>query len=194
MRIISGTRRGHKLTEFSGDDIRPTTDRVKEAVFNLIQAYVPDAVMLDLFSGSGALSFEALSRGALRAVCVDKDKRSVDVIRKNAASLRFEDKCEIVCSSCFDYMAGTKEKFDIIFLDPPYNKGFIEPVLSAIAKNCLLNEDGIIVLESDGTDYRDETAAFSVMKQRRYGRTYITVYSADKGKEINENSSISGKL
>lgn len=193
MRIISGIRRGHRLIEFEGDDIRPTTDRVKESVFNLIQSWVADAVVLDMFSGSGALSFEALSRGAARAVCVDTDKRSIDIIKKNAANLRFEDRCDIVCASCFDYMTRTNEKFDIIFLDPPYNKGFIEPVLSGIADNGLLQIGGIVVLESDDTDYRGEAAGFTVVKQRSYGRTYITVYSADKEK-TNENSSISGKL
>lgn len=182
MRIISGTRRGHKLIEFEGEDIRPTTDRVKESVFNLIQDYIADAVVLDMFSGSGALSFEALSRGALEAVCVDMDKRSVDVIKQNAINLRFEDKCDIVHDSCFDYMARSKKRFDLIFLDPPYNKGFIKPVLEGIYKNGLLSENGIVVLESDDTDYRDETDGFSILKQRRYGRTYITVYSADKEK------------
>lgn len=177
MRIISGIRRGHKLIEFEGEDIRPTTDRVKESLFNLIQEYVADAVVLDMFCGSGALSFEALSRGARRAVCVDKDKRSVDVIKRNAADLGFTDKCEIVNDSCFDYMARIKENFDIIFLDPPYNKGFIEPALDGIVKHRLLKEGGIAVLESDNTDFREETDGLYMVKQRRYGRTYITVYA-----------------
>ena len=84
MRIISGRKRGHKLLEFEGEDVRPTTDRVKESVFNLIQGFVPDAVCLDMFAGSGALSFEAISRGAQKAVCIDSDKRSIDIIKKNA--------------------------------------------------------------------------------------------------------------
>ena len=180
MRIISGTRRGHKLLDFEGDDVRPTTDRVKESVFNLIQMYIPDAVCLDMFSGSGALSFEAISKGAKRAVCIDKDKRSVDIIRKNAISLGFLDKCDILCMSCFDYIDRTKEKFDIVFLDPPYNKGFIEPVLTALAKRDVLSDDGIIVLESDDTDFRGEVDDFAIYRQRKYGRTYITVYQKTK--------------
>lgn len=182
MRIISGIRRGHKLAEFEGEDIRPTTDRVKESVFNLIQNRIADAEVLDMFSGSGALSFEALSRGASRAVCIDMDKRSIDVIKKNAADLGFEDKCKIINASCFDYMASAKESFDIIFLDPPYNKGFIEPVLEGIVEHNLLKPDGIVVLESDNTDFREEPDGLLVIKQRRYGRTYITVYEADRGK------------
>ena len=176
MRIISGIRRGHKLFEFEGDDVRPTTDRVKESVFNIIQTIIPDAVCLDMFAGSGALSFEAISRGAKKAVCLDKDKRSIDIIKKNANSLDFSDYCEIINTSCFDYMERAKEKFDVIFLDPPYNKNFIEPVLECIVKNNLLNEDGIVVLESDGTDFHDDFDGLEMYRQRKYGRTYITVY------------------
>lgn len=177
MRIISGIRRGHKLTEFLGDDIRPTTDRVKESIFNIIQSYVPDARVLDMFSGSGALSFEALSRGAKHAVCLDMDKRSVEIIKKNAESLDFADKCEIINISCFDYMEKTDRKFDIIFLDPPYNKGFIEPALRKIAERRLLSDNGIAVLESDNTDYHGEIDGLSMIKQKKYGRTYITIYT-----------------
>lgn len=176
MRIISGIRRGHKLYEFEGDDVRPTTDRVKEAVFNIIQTFVPDAVCLDMFAGSGALSFEAISRGAKRAVCVDKDKRSVDIIRKNGESLDFLSSCEIVHMSCFEYIERTSEKYDIIFLDPPYNKDFIEPALNGIIKNDILSEEGIVVLESDGTDFHDMAEGLEIYRQRKYGRTYITVY------------------
>ena len=88
MRIISGIRRGHKLFEFEGDDVRPTTDRVKESVFNIIQTFIPDAVCLDMFAGSGALSFEAISRGAKKAVCLDKDKRSIDNINRTLALIK----------------------------------------------------------------------------------------------------------
>lgn len=176
MRIISGIRRGHKLLEFEGEDVRPTTDRVKESIFNLIQMFVPDSECLDMFAGSGALSFEAISRGASGAVCIDADKRSVDIIKKNAASLGFSDRCEIVNMSCFDYIEKCEKKFDIIFLDPPYNRNFIEPVLDGILKNDILNDDGIIVLESDGTDFHDGVDGLSIYRQRKYGRTYITVY------------------
>ena len=176
MRIISGRKRGHKLLEFEGEDVRPTTDRVKESVFNLIQGFVPDAVCLDMFAGSGALSFEAISRGAHKAVCIDSDKRSIDIIKKNALSLGFLEDCDIVNMSCFDYVEKTTEKFDIVFLDPPYNKNFIEPVLDALIKNDVLNEDGIIVLESDGTDFHGEFEGLDIYRQRKYGRTYITIY------------------
>ncbi len=176
MRIISGCRRGHKLHEFTGSDVRPTTDRVKEAIFNLIQFDVFDAVVLDMFAGSGALSFESISRGAKRAVLIDSDRNSVAIIRKNIAELNFEDMCEVKEQSCFDFAKTCKNKFDIIFLDPPYNRGYIEPALESISEHDLLKEDGIIVLESDNTDFKNQYDGLQILKQKKYGRTYITIY------------------
>ena len=176
MRIISGSRRGHKLHEFEGYDVRPTTDRVKESIFNLIQNYVAGARVLDMFAGSGALSFEAISRGAEYAVILDSDKRSIELIKKNINELKFENLCEVKETSCFDYVKSCHQKFDIIFLDPPYNKGFIEPALTAISGYDLLNESGIVLLESDNTDFKNEFPGLAMEKQRRYGRTFITVY------------------
>ena len=180
MRIISGSRRGKKLLEFEGQDVRPTTDRVKESIFNLIQSYVAESVCLDMFAGSGALSFEAVSRGATRVVMLDKDKRSIDIIRKNAENLDFTQECEIINADAFTYAKQAREKFDIIFLDPPYNKGFIEPILSEIVKNELLNDEGIVVLESDDTDFSAEFDSLEILKQRKYGRTFITIYQKEK--------------
>lgn len=188
MRIISGSRRGHKLFEFPGADIRPTTDRVKEAMFSMIMPYIHDADVLDMFAGSGALSFEMLSRGARYAVLTDKDRRSVELIRKNADALGFTDLCDIRTCSCFDYVRTCTRKFDVIFLDPPYNKGLIETALDAIAENSILADDGIIVLESDSSDFRYERNGFEAFKQKKYGRTYITIY-----RQVgNENSGLSG--
>lgn len=176
MRIISGIRRGHKLISFEGDNIRPTTDRVKESLFNLIQGYTQDASVLDLFAGSGALGFEAMSRGARCVTFVDVSKASVEVVSKNAASLNFGDGVKILNMPYGDFFRNSKDSFDLIFLDPPYNKGFIEPVLVDIVKNNRLSENGIIVLESDDTDMHSEIDGLSVLKQKKYGRTYITVY------------------
>ncbi len=176
MRIISGERRGHKLFEFSGDDIRPTTDRVKESMFNLIQDYVKDSNVLDMFCGSGALTFEALSRGAKFAVCIDTDIKSVELIKKNCKALRYEDKCLIKNISCFDYIKSVDTQFDLIFIDPPYNKDFVERSLEEIVLNNVLSKDGVIVLESDFTDFHFEQEGLNILKQKKYGRTYITVY------------------
>ncbi len=176
MRIISGTRRGQKLMEFEGMSIRPTTDRVRESIFNLIQEYIFESKVLDLFGGSGALSFESLSRGAKSAVIVDMDQKSIKVIRENAEKLRFLDKATILNKSAEDYLNSTKEKFHIVFLDPPYNKGFIKPVIESIYEKNILEDDGIIVLESDHIDEHGEFEGLSIVKQKRYGRTFVTIY------------------
>lgn len=176
MRIIAGSRRGHKLIGFEGDKIRPTTDRVKESVFNLIQDYVADSRVLDLFGGSGALAFEALSRGAESAVIVDADKESINVISKNAASLKFGDSVRIMHITYQDFFKINNEQFDLIFLDPPYNKGYIEPVLESIVRDNRLSRDGIILLESDDTDMHTDADGLKIIKQKKYGRSYVTVY------------------
>ena len=175
MRIIAGTRRGHKLYGFEGRDIRPTTDRVKESMFNLIQDFVPQSRVLDLFAGSGALCFEALSRGAEYGVLVDRDKASLELIRKNNASLGFSN-AETVSAEAMDFLNRTKDKFSLIFLDPPYNKGFIAPVIHRIVEKGVLSEDGIIVLESDFSDEHGDFEGLIKYKQKKYGRSYVTVY------------------
>ena len=176
MRIIAGTRRGHKLLEFEGADIRPTSDRVKESMFNLIQEHIQDAIVLDLFGGSGALSFEALSRGAKSAVLLDIDSRSLALIKKNADKLGFLDRVSVVHAPAEAYVASAKSNFDIIFLDPPYNKGFIRPLLEKIAAGGLLSPNGIAVVESDSSDEHGEVSGLLVVKQRKYGRTFVTIY------------------
>lgn len=176
MRVISGSKRGKKLIGFEGEQIRPTTDRVKESIFNIISMYIPSARVLDLFGGTGALSCEALSRGADWATIVDISDTSLEIIRKNIKSLEFEEKCSIVKSDAAAYLDGAHSKFDVIFLDPPYNKGFIRPILDKIAKGGILSEEGIIMLESDTTDMHDDIDGLVIDRQRKYGRTYITIY------------------
>jgi len=175
MRIVSGSRRGHKLIEFDGMDIRPTTDRVKESLFNLIQEYLPESIVLDLFSGTGALAFEALSRGAKFATCVDIESKSIEVIKKNLNNLKFEN-IEIVNKNALDFLEGTNRKYSLIFLDPPYNKGFIEPIIASIIDNHILSDNGIIALESDFSDEHGDFRGLNKIKQKKYGRTYVTVY------------------
>ena len=177
MRIISGSRRGHKLLEFDGMDIRPTTDRVRENVFNLICDYVYDSNVLDLFGGSGALSFEALSRGARFSTICDIDQKSLDIVKKNAEKLDLLEYIKMNHIGFDKFLETTNDKFDIIFLDPPYNKGFIKPCIDLIIKNEILTEDGIIVLESDSIDEHGEFLPLTIKKQKKYGRSYVTVYT-----------------
>ena len=175
MRIIAGSKKGHKLFEFEGQKIRPTTDRVKESIFNLIQEFISGSYVLDLFGGSGALSFEALSRGADNAVCVDVDADSISVIKRNADALGFSN-IEIVNTDAMRYLERANRQFSVIFLDPPYNKGFIAPVIKKIVEENLLEEDGIIVLESDFSDEHSDFSGLAILKQRKYGRSYVTIY------------------
>ena len=175
MRIIAGIRRGHKLYDFEGRDIRPTTDRVKESMFNLIQDFIPDSTVLDLFAGSGALCFEALSRGAKSGVCIDKDAKSVEVIKKNNQSLAFSN-LEIINCDAMTFLDSTKKEFSVIFLDPPYNKGFIAPIINKVVCSNVLSNDGIIVLESDFSDEHGDFEGLIKLKQKKYGRSYVTVY------------------
>lgn len=162
--------------EFDGMGIRPTTDRVRESMFNLISPYVIDAHVLDLFGGSGALSFEALSRGAIDSVICDIDKKALDLIKANADKLKLTDSIQIKSTGAEQFLKENQKEFDIIFLDPPYNKGFIAPIIENIVSGGVLSKDGIIVLESDYIDEHGEFSGLEIIKQKKYGRSYITVY------------------
>ncbi len=157
-------------------DIRPTTDRVRESMFNLISDFIYDAHVLDLFGGSGALSFEALSRGAVDSVICDIDSRSLKLIGENAQKLKFTDKIQIKNIPAQQFLKDNDKEFDIIFLDPPYNKGFIAPVIESIISSGTIAPEGIIVLESDHLDEHGEFDGVEILKQKKYGRSYITIY------------------
>jgi len=176
VRIISGKFRGRKLLSFEGDSVRPTTDRVKESMFNLIQEFVPGSRVLDLFGGSGALSLEAISRGAESAVCVDIDPKSIEIIRKNIALVHQEETIRVLNQSAEHFLENTPGQFHLVFLDPPYNRGFIRPIMDKLVEKNLLYPEGIIVLESDFSDEHGEIAGLTILRQKRYGRSYVTVY------------------
>ena len=175
MRVIAGKARRLPLKTVKGMNTRPTTDRIKETLFNMINNKLPNANFLDLYSGSGAIGIEALSRGAKYAVCTDLDANSVKIIKKNADELQF-DNIEILNQDAMGFIKNSNSCFSVIFLDPPYNKGFIKPIIEAIIENGLLETDGIIVLESDNSDEHSEISGLDIIKQKRYGRTYVTVY------------------
>lgn len=176
MRVISGSARGLKLNSPDGINTRPTLDRVKEALFSMLQAHITDARVLDLFSGSGALGIECLSRGAKEAVFVDISSEAVSCIKSNISSARIADKSFVIKSDFRDYLRESRGKFDLIFLDPPYSDGFYKDALSLIGENRLLADEGFIVVEWDiAIGFQNEVSAFSVYKEKRYGRVGITV-------------------
>lgn len=175
MRVISGSARGCKLIAPDGLGTRPTTDRVKESVFNIIMPYLPAENILDLFAGSGSLGIEALSRGSNNGVFVESDKVALSVIRKNLNLARVAEKSQVVEGDALAYLTRTSLKFDIIFLDPPYNTGLLTKAISAIYQHSLLNDGGIIVVESESFGEAPADGHFDIKKQAKYGKTTIFV-------------------
>lgn len=175
MRIISGMRRGLKLNAPDGFDTRPTTDRVKESVFNIIQFAVPCDGVLDLFAGSGALGIEALSRGSAHCIFVDGNRKAAEVINSNISLAGFSDKSEVIISDAGAFLDRCSREFDIIFLDPPYNKGFLEPVIRKIYEKQLLKPDGLIVIETERGGELPPDSYYKIRKTANYGKTTITI-------------------
>lgn len=150
MRVISGSAKGLKLKSPEGLNIRPTADRIKESLFNIIAPYLYNSIFLDLFSGTGSIGIEALSRGAKNVTFVDYDKNSISIIKKNISLAKFEKQSIIYnlnTINAIDKLNKDNKKFDIIFLDPPYNKGFLLPTLEKIEQYNLLNNNGFIICE-----------------------------------------------
>lgn len=175
MRVISGTARGKRLTTLAGLETRPTLDRVKEAIFNILQFNIKDANILDLFSGSGALAIEALSRGAKSAVLCDNSYKAVKVINKNLEDTKLDYKAKVINK---DFMQALKvleddsKKFDIIFLDPPYKTNYIVKSVETILQYNLLNKNGIIILETDDKNRIEEIKSIKdvqIYDERKYG-------------------------
>lgn len=175
MRVISGSARGLKLTAPDGLDTRPTTDRVKESVFNIISRYLPVDSVLDLFAGSGALGIEALSRACKRAVFVESNHSALNVIKRNTEAARVHDRCEVVQGDASAYIANTTEKFDIIFLDPPYSTGLLSKALADIHKRGRLAENGIIVAETDFGGEEPNDQSYEIIKKAKYGKTLVFI-------------------
>ncbi len=175
MRIIAGMRRGMKLKAPEGMGTRPTTDRVKESVFNLIQFHFPTDCVLDLFAGSGALGIEALSRGAKHCVFLDADRNAAALVRENLHSARFENEATVMEQTAEAYLAQCHQVFDVIFLDPPYNKGLLLPVIKTIYERNLLKENGIIVIETERGGEPVPDTYYSMKKSVVYGKTAITI-------------------
>lgn len=174
MRIISGKYRSLVLAEFKGDDIRPTADRVKESLFNIIAQSVPSACVLDLFCGSGGLGLECISRGAEFVHFNDISADSIKVLKKNLSRIK-EQNYKITNSNFSDCLAAVCGKFDLIFLDPPYRLEAGREALEIIARRNLLQEGGIAVLERDRA-FAGEIEGLSLYDERKYGKTYLSFF------------------
>ncbi len=167
MRVISGIYKGKKLEGFSIDGTRPTMDRVKESMFGMIQNYLKNAVVLDLFAGSGALGIEALSNGSSYCHFIDNNNVAIETIKKNTFNI--ENKT-IIKSDGKEYLNKTDLKFDVIILDPPYNIGLTN-ILKLIIKNNLLTDKGIIVCETE----KEFEAELEVIKEKSYGKKKVVI-------------------
>ena len=180
MRIITGKAKGIRLKTLEGDATRPTAERVKEAMFSMIQFDLEGRSVLDLFSGSGQLGLEAVSRGAASAVLVDSSKAAVRIIEENVSKTKLGEWCTVRQSNCMDFiMRNAGVQFDIVFLDPPYASGLYAPVIKAMLDGKMLKSTSMIVCESDHDEiFKEDTVLsqqFTVKKQSKYSKTVITV-------------------
>lgn len=178
MRVIAGIRKGLKLKAPDGTGTRPTTDRVKESLFNIIQRYLPSDSVLDLFAGSAALGIEALSRRCEKCVFVEHNRAAYAAAEQNISAAGFEDRSRLVRCDSLEFIKGIRGEesgFDIIFLDPPYNMGLIYPVLDTISRNRILRNEGIITVETEKGGELPEHPDFEIVRQAAYGKTVITV-------------------
>ncbi len=175
MRVITGIAKGKRLDTLEGMDIRPTTDKVKEAIFSSIQFDLFDAVVLDLFAGTGQLGIEALSRGARAAVFVDNSRKSIEVIKRNIEKTDFSDKSTVLNMNGIDFISSTSNKFDFVFLDPPYNKGILLEILPKLSN--ILTPNGMIICEYEkNLDLPEEIDGIMLKKTQKYGKIKVSMY------------------
>ena len=177
MRVITGKARGIQLKTPDGMQTRPTADRVKEALFSIIQFEIPGAKVLDLFGGTGQLGIEALSRGAESAVFVDASESACKLIRENLKRTKLEGQGRVVRCDYLEFLKRNREQYNIIFLDPPYAEVFLENALKCITEIDILQSDGIIVTERPlDKELPWEYEGFQRSRDYKYGKTLLTVY------------------
>lgn len=181
MRIISGRARGRKLLSPPTYDTRPTLDRIKEAMFNILQFKLIDANVLDMFAGSGSLGLEAVSRGASKCYLIDKGPLTFPVLKENVENLKFQDECTCLNMDAYAALKMLKTKgeiFDVIFVDPPYRKEMIPEAMQEIQDYGLLKKDGIIMTKIDTIeDIFEGTSEIVLTQSRKYGNTTVCLYS-----------------
>jgi len=185
MRIISGIARGTKLYTLEGENTRPTLDRVKEPLFSIIQTQIKDAIVLDLFSGSGALALEALSRGAKKAFLCDKSYAAIDIIKKNINKTHLEEKTKVLCMDYKKCLETINEKLDLIFIDPPYKLNIAIKAVEIILEKDLLSEDGLIIIETDDEqrelqEIKNIENNIEIVNLRTYGRVKLIFLKKEK--------------
>lgn len=180
MRIISGEAKGRKLLSPVGMGTRPTLDRIKESIFNIIQNYVPGAKAIDVFAGTGSLGLEAVSRGAKECYLIDKGDETFKFLKQNVENLGFSDRCKCLNLDSYDalrQLGGKGEKFDLIFVDPPYLKNMIPPAVDIIFEKDMLQRDGLIVAKIDSSEeVYNGNGEITLVDFRKYGNTSVCFY------------------
>lgn len=175
MRVITGKARGRRLETLSGDDVRPTADRIKEAVFSSIQFETEGRIFLDLFAGSGQMGIEALSRGAKQAYFVDSAKSSVEVVKRNLKTTGLEADARVFQADFRSFLSMNSVRFDIAFLDPPYRTGALQEALSLVSGH--MRDTGVIIAENPLDEkILPQYGDFVLDRQHRYGKIRITTY------------------
>lgn len=175
MRVITGSARGMRLETLEGEDVRPTTDRIKEAVFSIIQFDIQGRKFLDLFAGSGQMGIEALSRGAETAYFVDTSKKSLETVKRNLKKTGFEQNSKTFGVDYQSFIAMCGEKFDIAFLDPPYKTGMLQKALTSVIS--VMKETGIILAENPlDEEISSAYGDFALDRQYRYGKIKISIF------------------
>lgn len=177
MRVITGTARGRKLRDLPGLDTRPTTDKVKESIFNIVQFDVEGRKVLDLFAGTGQLGIEALSRGAEKCVFVDQSRAAAKVVAENLETTGFSNAARLVQADALSFLSSCRERFGLAFLDPPYDTELLEKALFRMAEIDIMTENGIIVCESRAEKVLpDLPAPYEKGREYRYGKIKLTLY------------------
>ncbi|MCI8654751.1 MAG: 16S rRNA (guanine(966)-N(2))-methyltransferase RsmD [Clostridia bacterium] len=176
MRIISGKARGTKLNTLEGEQTRPTLDRVKESIFNIIQNELEETVFVDIFSGSGAIGLEALSRGAKKAILCDKSREAIAIIKSNVEKTHFQEKAQIINADFEKCLKEIKEEVDYIYIDPPYKTDYILKSLKILEESEIIKEETKIILETDDEERilkQIESLKFDIIDKRKYGIAHI---------------------
>jgi 16S rRNA (guanine966-N2)-methyltransferase len=180
MRVVSGSKKGHPLQAVPGKGTRPTVDKVKESVFNMIGPYFNGGSALDLYAGTGGLGIEALSRGMDRCIFVDANRRAVTVVRDNLSSTGLKEQAEVFCNDANRALKALIKRelsFDVVFLDPPYAEQEIESQIAIMDVHSLLHEGSLVVAEHSSADILPENIGSVVkIKETEYGQTTITVF------------------
>ena len=176
MRVITGTARGRKLKTLEGGDIvRPTTDKVKEAMFSIVHFELENAAVLDAFAGSGQIGIEALSRGAAKAYFIDANKKAFETVKENLKTTNLFDRAVVLNGDTLSFLSGAKEQFDVIFLDPPYKNGLVQKALPLLPRCC--KAGALVVCETDFSEELPESVgALQKLREYKYGKTKLTTY------------------